>query len=226
MKIKMTFKIWLLIVVVILSLISIFSIPPIALEKGVIVTSVKANSAIFADGLRVSMIIQKINGHEIRTPEDYLSAMAPFKNLSENETKKLSMTTNKIPIINLFTKNVTDDISVGKSPLTRIQTGLDLRGGARAFVKADIPLSDSQLNDLIAISEQRLNVYGLSDTKFIKVKKSDGENLMEVVIAGASPNNLEELIAKQGKFEAKIGNQTVFIGGHKDITYEIGRAHV
>ena len=93
---------------------------------------------------------------------------------------------------------------------------------SRAFVKADIPLSDSQLNDLIAISEQRLNVYGLSDTKFIKVKKSDGENLMEVVIAGASPNNLEELIAKQGKFEAKIGNQTVFIGGHKDITY-VGR---
>jgi len=45
---------------------------------------------------------------------------------------------------------------------------------------------------------------------------------MGVEIAGSSPENLEELIAKQGKFEAKIGNDTVFVGGDKDVTY-VGR---
>jgi preprotein translocase subunit SecD len=41
---------------------------------------------------------------------------------------------------------------------------------------------------------------------------------MLIEIAGATPTDLENLISQQGKFEAKIGNETVFIGGEKDIT--------
>ncbi|MCK5342518.1 MAG: hypothetical protein KAR20_03890, partial [Candidatus Heimdallarchaeota archaeon] len=61
-----------------------------------------------------------------------------------------------------------------------------------------------------------------SDVKFFKVKTSDNDNLMGVEIAGSSPDDLEELIAKQGKFEAKIGNDTVFIGGDRDVA-SVGR---
>jgi preprotein translocase subunit SecD len=46
---------------------------------------------------------------------------------------------------------------------------------------------------------------------------------MLVEIAGSSPGDLENLIAQQGKFEAKIGNDTVFVGGNEDITY-VGRS--
>jgi len=219
---KITFRIWVLIIVVLLSLISIFSIPPQALEKGILVTSVKQNSTIFQDGLREGMIIQKINGQEILSLEDFSNALSIFENLNESQVQKLTIQTNKIEIINLYKKKIVDDISLEKIPLTRIRTGLDLRGGARAFVKADVPLNEVQLNDLIAVSEQRLNVYGLSDVKFFKVSKSTGENLMGIEIAGSSPDDLEELIAKQGHFEAKIGNDTVFIGGDKDITH-VGR---
>jgi preprotein translocase subunit SecD len=42
---------------------------------------------------------------------------------------------------------------------------------------------------------------------------------MVVEIAGSTPSDLQSLIAQQGKFEAKIGNETVFVGGKKDITY-------
>jgi len=219
---KITFRIWILITVVLLSLISIFSIPPIMFEKGVTVTSVKQNSTIFQDGLREGMVIQTINDQTINSIEDYATTLAPLNDLTKNETQKLIIQTNKIEIINLFTKQIIDDISVEEIAPTRIKTGLDLRGGARAFIKADIPLNDIQLNDLISVSEQRLNVYGLSDVKFFKVTTSSGENLMGVEIAGSSPNDLEELIAKQGKFEAKIGNDTVFIGGNEDITH-VGR---
>jgi len=96
---------------------------------------------------------------------------------------------------------------------------LDLQGGARALVKADVTLSDEQLGDLIAVSEERLNVYGLSDVKFFKVITSNQDRLMGIEIAGSTPGDLENLIAQQGKFEAKIGNDTVFIGGDKDITH-------
>lgn len=219
---KITFKIWILIVAVIFSLVSIFSIPPMIFKDGVVVTSVNQNSTIFEMGLREGMTILSINGKVIKSIDDYSMVFKSFDNLDENETQKLTIQTNKIEIINLFTKQIINDILVEEIPISRIKMGLDLRGGARAFVKADVLLSDTDLDDLIAVSEQRLNIYGLSDVKFFKVQTSSGEKLMGVEIAGSSPDNLKELIAKQGKFEAKIGNETVFIGGDKDITH-VGR---
>lgn len=217
---KITFRIWILIAAVLLSLISIFSIPPMIFEKGVIVTSVEQNSSIFNNGLRAGMTIQEINGQAISSLKDYSNAMRPFSDLEENEKLRLEIILKESPgeITHLFTRDIINHISIEEIPLTRIKTGLDLRGGARAFVKADIPLNDAQLNDLIAVSEQKLNIYGLSDMKFFKITQSNGENIMGIEIAGSSPDNLRELIEKQGKFEAKIGNETVFIGGDKDIT--------
>ena len=183
------------------------------------ITSIEQNSTIFQDGIREGMIIQSINGQTINTIEDYTRIMTPISNIGENETQKITISTKNLEVINLYTKEIVNNILVEDIPATRIKTGLDLRGGARAFVKADVPLNDAQLNDLISVSEQRLNVYGLSDVKFFKVKTSDGNNLMGIEIAGSSPDDLEELIAKQGKFEAKIGNETVFVGGDKDITH-------
>jgi len=40
---------------------------------------------------------------------------------------------------------------------------------------------------------------------------------MLIEVAGATPADLEQLIAQQGKFEAKVANQTVFEGGKQDI---------
>jgi len=220
--VKITLRIWILIIAILLSLISIFSIPPMIFEKGVLITSVAQNSTVFNDGIRSGMIIQSINGQTIDSIDDYKQVMNPIGNLLENETAKITINTKDLEVINLYTKEIVNDISVEEIPSTRIETGLDLRGGARAFVKADIPLNEEQLNDLIAISEERLNVYGLSDVKFFKVMTSEGDNLMGIEIAGSSPDDLEELIAQQGKFEAKIGNETVFVGGDKDITH-VGR---
>ena len=220
---KITFRIWVLIIVVALSLVSIFGLPPQALEKGLLITSVNQDSTVFQDGLREGMIIQSINGQVIQSMEDYSQSMLEIANLEGTQTARLSIQTKQTEVINLYSKTIIDDISVEEIPLTKIKTGLDLRGGARAFIKADVPLNDAQLDDLIAVSEQRLNVYGFSDVKFFKVQTSSGDNLMGMEIAGTSPDDLEELIAKQGHFEAKIGNETVFVGGDKDITH-VGRS--
>ena len=216
---KITLRIWILLIVVLLSLISIFGLPPQILESGLTITSVSQNSTIFQDGLREGMVLKEINGQEILNLEDYSNALAY---LEQNQTQKLTIQADSIEIINLYDNSIINDISLEEISATKIKTGLDLRGGARAFVKADVPLNDAELNDLIAVSEQRLNVYGLSDVKFFKVSTSSGENLMGIEIAGTSPDDLEDLIAKQGHFEAKIGNDTVFVGGDKDITH-VGR---
>ncbi|GAI32619.1 unnamed protein product, partial [marine sediment metagenome] len=205
------------------ALISIFSIPPTFMEKGVLVKSVEQNSSIFNEGLRKGMIITEINNQQIKTIDDYYEAISIFVELAGNETAKLQIKTKTKEIIGLFPKDVADDIVVSKIPKTRIKTGLDLQGGARALVTGEnVKLSDKQLDDLIAVVGQRLNVYGLTDVQLRKVSDLSGNNFMLVEIAGSSPSDLEELIAKQGKFEAKIGNETVFSGGSKDITY-VGR---
>ena len=49
---KLTFRIWILIIVLILSLISIFGLPPSFLEKGILITGVEQNSSAFEQGLR------------------------------------------------------------------------------------------------------------------------------------------------------------------------------
>lgn len=223
---KLTFRIWLLIIVVLLSLVSIFSIPPMIFEKGVNVQSVTDNSTVFNQGLRAGTRIISINGNTVNNIQDYNTYMNEFvKSADSSLTKeaKLTITTKTNEVIGLFNSNVIGDITVkGISP-TKIKTGLDLQGGARALVSADLPagekLTEAQLNDLISVSEERLNVYGLSDVRFFKVTTSDGNNLMGVEIAGSSPKDLESLIAQQGKFEAKIGNDTVFTGDNKDITH-------
>lgn len=219
---KITFRIWILIIAVLLCLISIFSIPPLFLEDGVRVTSVNPNSTIFNEGLREGNKIISINEVQIKNLEDYNNALNELGNLEEGETKRLSIQTDNLEIVNLFSKSLIQDLSVEETPDTRIQTGLDLRGGARAFIKSETPLTDQELDDLIDISEQRLNVYGLSDVKIFKVTTSSDEKLMGVEIAGSSPEDLERLLAEQGKFEAKIGNETVFVGGNEDVTH-VGR---
>ncbi|MDP2946775.1 MAG: hypothetical protein Q8N88_01545 [Nanoarchaeota archaeon] len=216
---KLSFRIWLCLVIFLLALIAIFSIPPQFLKKGVEISSVNTDSKVFADGLRKDMIITAIDGKIISSLKDYTNALQKIKSLGENETQKLVITTNKLEVIGLYNKSILDDIVVREIPSTRIKMGLDLQGGARALVKADTPLTDSQLNDLMAVSEQRLNVYGLSDIKLYKVITSSREKLMGIEIAGSTPSDLENLIAQQGNFVAKIGNDTVFIGGEKDVTH-------
>jgi len=65
MRTKLTWKIWLLIIVLAFSLISIFGIPPTFLEKGVLITSVETNSTAFEQGLRQGQIITSINNKQI-----------------------------------------------------------------------------------------------------------------------------------------------------------------
>lgn len=217
MKKKLTFKIWLWIIIVVLSLFSIFwSANGFTIfQKGVLVTSVNTNSTAYEQGLRQGQIITAIDGQTITNMEDF-SEYILDKFLSNNSVK-LTITTKSSNIV-LYT-NEAPDITVSDIPKTSLQTGLDISGGSRALVKAkDIDLTTEELNDLVSITTNRLNVYGLSDVKVSPVSDLSGNRYMLIEIAGATPSALEETLESQGKFEGKIGNQTVFEGGEKDVS--------
>jgi preprotein translocase subunit SecD len=213
MKTKFTWKIWLWIIVLILSLVSIF-ITPHFLQKGVLVTSVSQNSSAFEQGLRTGEIITAIDGKTITSVEDFANAMGAK---ISSEKVKTTITTTDSEFITY--SNSSSGIVVSKLPLTNLKLGLDLAGGARALVKANNhTLTSSEAADLVNIMSNRFNVYGLTDMKISTVRDLAGNNFISVEIAGATQKEVQELISQQGKFEAKIGNETVFKGEKKDIT--------
>ncbi len=206
--VKLTLRIWILLIALVLALLIIKP----NFESGLIINSVDSNSTAFESGLRSGQIIKSIDNQEIKSIEDFSKAMSKFPT---PEKTKLIITT-KDTTFTLFT-NETPKITVDKIPSTSLKFGLDIAGGSRALIKPEGELSDSELSDLIAVTTERLNVYGLTDIVIRPTSDLEGNRYMLIEIAGANPSELEELIAKQGKFEAKIGNETAFIGGEKDI---------
>lgn len=210
---KITWKIWLLVLVLILSVLAIA--PWHYLDSGVLVKSVEKNSTAYESGIRSGMTITNINGQSIKDLQTFTSFTS--QNFISNDSQKLIIGTNQGEFI-FLANNLA--IVVSEVPNSNLKTGLDLSGGARALVKAaNNSLSKEQINDLVSITTERLNAFGLSDVVIKSVSDLGGENYMLIEIAGSTTAELKELLESQGKFEAKIGNDTVFIGGDKDITY-------
>ena len=211
---KLTWRLWMLIIILAISLLSIFGFPPAFLQKGVVITSVEKNSTAFDQGLTKGQIITAIDGKIIENMVDFASAFeGKFQN---NLSEKTIIQIKDLQVI-LYSNHL-PEITVSDISPTNIQTGLDLAGGARALVEAqDKSLTTAELNDLVSVTSNRLNVYGLSDVKISPVSDLSGNNFMLVEIAGTTPKDLKALLEQQGKFEAKIGNDTVFIGGKRDI---------
>jgi preprotein translocase subunit SecD len=112
---------------------------------------------------------------------------------------------------------------IDNAPTTNLRKGLDLQGGTRVLLRPAEEITIDMLNIMIDSLKERLNVYGLSDIVVTSVQDKPGflgepNRYILVEIAGATEEEVKDLLARQGKFEATIGNQTVFRGG-QDITY-------
>jgi len=108
-------------------------------------------------------------------------------------------------------------LSIYQAPTSNIKKGLDLAGGTRVILAPEKKIDDTQLETLVDIIKHRLNVYGLSDIS-VRPFKFGEEKYIIVEIAGATRQEVVDLLAKQGKFEAKVANKTVFVGG-EDVTF-------
>jgi len=182
------------------------------LDENLTITSLSQEAA--QSGLEEQLHVFEVNEQELMDQTSFYA----LKNEEEPKVR-VDIKTNKDSYV-FLTPSLS--FSVAKIPKTNLRAGLDIAGGSKALVKPEEKLTDKELNDLITITKERLNVFGLSDVVVRSAKDSPfpGANtFMLIEVAGASPAELEELIGRQGKFEAKIGNDTVFIGGKKDITH-------
>ncbi|MBI2507671.1 hypothetical protein HYV89_01845 [Candidatus Woesearchaeota archaeon] len=115
----------------------------------------------------------------------------------------------------VFQVNKEIEINVKEVSRSNIRKGLDLEGGTRVLLKpvGETKASDQDIRNLIDVISDRLDIYGLAD-KRIRAADVGEDKLILIEIAGISKEQVEDFIATQGKFEAKIGNETVFTGGN------------
>ncbi len=217
------------------------NIAPVDRERIVAVSNIPVrNIADYYDltsGLQpnVSLTIKTTRGlYKVTTRPVYLVTILPeLENITVSETVLKNVTINGTThvveeIINI-TRTVnktrqtvigTEDIgiSVFEAPKSNIRLGLELQGGTRVLLQPEKRLAKEDMVFLIDNMNQRLNLFGLSDVAIREAADLSGNQYIVVEIAGVNEDEVKELLAKQGKFEAKIGNDTVFVGG-KDITY-------
>jgi preprotein translocase subunit SecD len=104
-------------------------------------------------------------------------------------------------------------LRVYNAPKSNIKMGLDLQGGSRVILRPEEAISTEDMDLLVENMKQRLNVYGLSDIAVRPTSDLEGREFIIVEIAGATDEEVKDLLSKQGKFEGKIGNDTIFKGG-------------
>ncbi|MBI1935428.1 hypothetical protein HYS31_03225 [Candidatus Woesearchaeota archaeon] len=149
-----------------------------------------------------------------------------FETVELNETEEKIIAINEtvaqkiiVPKTKQMSLGVEDiGLRVYDAPKTNIRKGLDLQGGTRVLLQPEEKQAPDRLSFLIDNMKERLNVYGLSDIVIRDAGDLSGNQYIVVEIAGATEEEIKDLLAKQGKFEAKIGNSTVFRGG-QDIVY-------
>jgi len=219
-KAKKIIKKWRVILLLLFLLFSFMAINPQFDAKGVSIRNIETNSAAAFAGMQnppegVSEtsreIIKNINGNEIDDLSDYADVISNIK-----EDEKLTIQTNKGEYI--FLKQNETGITVGKVATSNIKKGLELEGGTRVLLQPVNKITDDEHEDIIAVMRQRLSAYGLSDVNVKKANDLLGNRYILVEIAGATKQEVKDIVASQGKFEAKIGDTVVFIGGKEDIT--------
>jgi preprotein translocase subunit SecD len=102
--------------------------------------------------------------------------------------------------------------SIGAISVLGIQQGLDLKGGSTIQIQLEQPVDSATMNTVTAVLDKRLNIFGVKD---VKVYPSGNQNVI-IEIAGVQPDDVAKIVGTNGKFEAKINNQTALLGS--DIT--------
>ena len=232
-KIFTNVRVLLLLFVVFMALSSIFTINPSNwFATGVSIDSVEQNSSAAISGMMSPSSgthplqqerILEINGNDILSKNDFHSSLSSLKSgdtvtIDTDAGNYVLLVTEK-DVLYAGDKFINLGIEIDDIPKNNLKKGLDLAGGTRVLLQPLEAVDSEILEITISNLYERLNVYGLSDISISPAQDLAGKQFIVIEIAGATESEVRSLLEEQGKFEAKIGNETVFSGGDKDITY-------
>lgn len=172
-----------------------------------------------------------------KNAEQYRVMVQPtFRFIDTNETEERNVTkevfdedlnetvnVTEVETVPVMKKEITGIEELGFNiyprPTSNLGLGLDLAGGTRVLLKPETKTTQEEIDLVVQNIRQRLNIFGLSDIVVRPTKDLSGQSYISVEIAGVNREDIVSLLKEQGKFEAKIGGNTVFIGGKNDIPY-------
>lgn len=207
--------------------ISIFAINYNFGSSGVVINGITPNSPAENSGLLFDSAesftnfekITHINTIEINSIGQYYSEIEKLQKTNKSEFKL--RTNNNEYGYTLNIQNLSSELSlasqigmsVREEPKSNIRLGIELEGGSRLILKPTQNLSEEQFDLLINNLQSRLDVYGASGTKVNKLEDAfSNEKYVIVESISSNKNDIFELIKRQGNFEARVGNITVFTG--------------
>ncbi|MBI3052074.1 hypothetical protein HYY74_06510 [Candidatus Woesearchaeota archaeon] len=215
-------------IVLVTLLIAIYALAPNPFRDGATIRAVEKGSAAADAGIISPQANEQPSSRErvllvgtktIGNADDYYQATG---RLPANRTIQVKTSKGSYRLLTKYANqsNATADIGlkVYDAPKTNIRKGLDLQGGTRVLMKPAERIPSEDLGLLLDNMKNRLNVFGLTDVVVREATDLAGNQYILVEIAGVNEEEVKNLLSRQGKFEAKVSNRTVFRGG-QDITY-------
>lgn len=211
-------KEWRLLLMLFLLISSLLIIRPRLNTSGVLVNSVSSPAV---NHLPTGVIIKSINGYEVSNLTTYHEAVNRIEpgdevliTYEEDEVFYQTSTSTTYPFLAGEEGNETVlGISVSVVPWSNLEFGLDLSGGTKVLLEPNETVPENELQNIVGILEQRLNVYGFKEIPINTLSDLSGNQYIKVELpSSVSVESIQELLEKQGMFEAKVGNETVFTG--------------
>jgi len=193
MMIKDLLKDWRVLLVIILVVIAAFMIFPRP-TSGVTVKSILPDSPL-VEKLQPGDTLSWANEVSINSPEDLYA----FENFTGTFRY---MRNGELELAQIAEPGL--KITVVKPSGSRLSLGMDLIGGTRVLLKPVENVSEELMAQTISTLETRINIYGLREAKFQEVNDVAGISYIQIEMAGGSREEIDTLLARQGRFEAKI----------------------
>ncbi len=217
MKVYKILKEWKIMLLILLVVVSIFSIHPFSPTNGVLIENVKYPAPSI---LKPGYVIVELNGVKI---ENYTQFNKVVSNISAGDPVRIKYRYETFPYVYLVKsapaylaikeKNKTSiGIIAGPVPSNNLKFGLELVGGTKVLLSPNKILTQKEMENLIEILKQRLNLFGLKEVPINYVSDLSGNQYIRIEFAGATENDVKMLLEKEGVFEGKIANKTVFTG--------------
>ena len=199
-------RVWLLVIFVAASALAIgFKVYPYG--RHAVEISYVSDASPAKGVLEQGMLITRINGVALDNVDEWNSQTGGLKNTT------ITLSANGKD----YTLHVNDTLGIEVMDIdrTNLELGLDLSGGTRIILKPTSPnVTKEDITQTIATLQTRANLYGLKEIKFSGITGVDGSNYIQIEAAGVSRDIVDNLLSKQGSFEAKV-SKPVDIAGNK-----------
>lgn len=152
------------------------------------------------DILTQGMILTHANGEPIETMDDWIAVASEFSGPVQLtvDGKTYDFFVDKTNISDI-------GIDVMNAQKSNLDFGLDIKGGTRVILKPKVEnVTEDVIDQVMETLQTRANLYGLKEIKFYPVRSSTGEYFIQIEAAGVGRDIVNDLLSKQGKFEAKI----------------------